>query len=76
MFIHSYDEDVWRDMSIGNVWLSYVTRIMYPTADFIYANLFLLFVWLFDAIVTHNFKWVNITHICLIWDQAFTHLGV
>ena len=25
---------------------------------------------------THNFKWVKITHICLIWDQSFANLDV
>ena len=24
--------------------------------------------------MTHNFKWVKIIHICLIWDQTFTNL--
>ena len=23
------------------------------------------------ATATHNIKWVQITHICLIWDQIF-----
>ena len=27
------------------------------------------------AIATHNFKWVKITRICLIWDQAFANYG-
>ena len=28
------------------------------------------------ATSTHNFKWVKITQICLIWDQIFASLGV
>ena len=25
---------------------------------------------------THNFKWVKITHICLIWDKTFANVDV
>ena len=25
------------------------------------------------ATATHNFKWVEITHICLIWDHTFAN---
>ena len=28
------------------------------------------------ASVIHNLKWLQITHICLIWDQTFTNIGV
>ena len=28
------------------------------------------------ATATHNFKWVKITHICVIWDQQFANLDV
>ena len=28
------------------------------------------------ATATHNFKWVRITHICLIWDRAFASVDV
>ena len=28
------------------------------------------------AAKTHNFKWVKITLICLIWDQTFANLDV
>ena len=28
------------------------------------------------ATATHNFKWVKISHICLIWDQKFLNLDV
>ena len=28
------------------------------------------------AAAIHNFKWVNITRICLIWDQIFENLDV
>ena len=28
------------------------------------------------AIATHNFKWVEIAHIGLIWDQTFANLDV
>ena len=28
------------------------------------------------ATTTHNFKWVKITHICLIWDQRFANIDV
>ena len=28
------------------------------------------------ATATHNFKWVEITHSCLIWEQIFTNLYI
>ena len=28
------------------------------------------------ATATHNFKWMKITDICLIWDQTFANLDV
>ena len=28
------------------------------------------------ATATHNFKWVKITHICLIWKQTFALFDV
>ena len=28
------------------------------------------------ATMTQNFKWVKITHICLIWDQTFANIDV
>ena len=28
------------------------------------------------ATATHNFKWVEITHNCLIWNKTFTNLDV
>ena len=28
------------------------------------------------AIATHNFKWLKITHNCLIWDETFANLDV
>ena len=28
------------------------------------------------ATATHNFKWVKITYICLIWNQTFSILDV
>ena len=28
------------------------------------------------ATATHNFKWVKITNICIIWDQTFKHFDV
>ena len=28
------------------------------------------------ANATHNFKWLKITHICLIWAQIFANLDV
>ena len=28
------------------------------------------------ATATHNFKWVKINHICLIWDQTLANLDV
>ena len=31
---------------------------------------------LFLATATDNFKWMKITHICLIWDQSFANIDV
>ena len=28
------------------------------------------------CLATYNFKWLEITHICLIWDQTLTNLNV
>ena len=28
------------------------------------------------ATATHNFKWVKITHICLVWEHTFAHRDV
>ena len=28
------------------------------------------------ATTNHNFKWVEITHLCLIWDQPFENRDV
>ena len=28
------------------------------------------------AAAIHNFKWVKIAHVCLIWDQAFANIDV
>ena len=28
------------------------------------------------ATATDNFKWVKMTHICLIWDQTFANLEI
>ena len=28
------------------------------------------------ATATHNFKWVKITDMCLIWDQPFANIDV
>ena len=41
-----------------------------------------LFIWNFThfklclATATHNFKWVTITDICLIWNQTFANIHV
>ena len=31
---------------------------------------------LFPATPTHNFKWVKITHICLIWEKTSANFDV
>ena len=31
---------------------------------------------LYLSAVTHNLKWVKISHICLIWDKAFANIDV
>ena len=39
-------------------------------------NLIFIHLKLCLATASHNFKWVKITHICLIWDETFANLDV
>ena len=47
--------------------------IIYPLS---YLILIFTYLKLCLTTATHNFKWVKITHMCLIWDQTFANLDV
>ena len=76
----------WKNSEINfdNVIMGYLAllQVVSSTIKLGYLNVsllsyfFLIFIYLklFLATVTYNFRWVNITHISLICDQAFANL--
>ena len=61
------------DQSEGKVWLPFYSQhlILILLSKFISVFTHLK---LFPATATHNFIWVKVTHICLIWDQPFWNI--
>ena len=58
---------IWKSLPVADNLIDVDALILLLIIFFTYLKLCL-------ATATHNFKWLKITHICLIWDKSFAHL--